>query len=179
MSPMAEEMRPPPLASRPRTRKLAGVGERRLARPAAAASLLARLLDAPTRRFGFADTRLVADWPTIVGPEIAALALPVRIDRRGRRLVVHVRPAGALVLQHQEPQILERINAFFGSDVVWRLHLIQAPLPPPEPTAPPPPPLDEATRAAIGAEVREVEPAGLRAALEALGVALRQRRRAS
>jgi hypothetical protein len=145
---------------------------RRVGHPALAASLLGRLLDAPTRRVGFADARIVADWPTIVGPEVAAVAIPLRLDRRSGKLVLQVRPTAALLLQHQEPQLLERVNAFFGLGLVWRLELVQAPLPP-VPVPPEPRPLDPGIRARIEEEVAVVEAPALRRALADLGVAIR------
>lgn len=131
--------------------------------------MLAGSLHRSVRRFGFADARLVTDWATIVGSEIAEVAVPVRLDRRGRRLTLHVRPAAALLLQHQEPQVLERINAFFGGTLVLRLHLVQTlaasrPEPPPVRRA-----LDDADHAAIEAAVSAVGPPALRSALASLG----------
>ena len=146
-------------------------------RPTSAAALLAGLLDAPTRRQGFADHRLLTDWASIVGPELARDTLPIKLDRRARALTLKVRPTAALALQHEEPRVLERINAFFGTTVAHRLRLVQGPLPLPAPKAPAPPPLDEAERAAIEGAVEAVEPAGLRAALAELGSAVRQRRK--
>ncbi len=163
-----------PVAARRRGGKPSDAAARRIARPTLTAALLGRVMDGPTRRFGFADARLIAEWATVVGDEIASAALPVRIRRRERRLVVHVRPRAALLLQHQEPQLLERINAFFGDDVVWRLELIQAPLPEPEATASLPP-LDAARHAAIEAVVAGIEPPALRSALADLGVAIARR----
>ena len=83
--------------------------------------------------------------------------------------------AAALELQHSEPQILERINGFFGYDAVGHLRLIQAPLP--RRIAPPPPPakrsVSDAGETEIAQTVRDIRDPGLRAALRSLGRTLK------
>jgi hypothetical protein len=147
-------------------------------RPTVAAALLGAILDAPTRRQGFVDHRLVTDWATIVGVETARDTVPVKLDRRSRTLTLKVRPVAALTVQHEEPRLLERINAFFGRTVAHRLRLLQGPLPVP-PADEPAPSLEAAEREAVEAAVADVEPAGLRSALAGLGAAVRRRRKAS
>lgn len=163
-----------PGARRNARRTTARPESQRIGRPVDGGALVGRLLDAPTRRFGFADARLVADWASIVGDEVAAVSQPLRIDRRSRKLVLRVRPAGALLLQHQEPQLLERINTHFGIDLVWRLELVQGPLPPRVALAAPPPLAAEAERA-IAQAVVDIEPPALRRALADLGAAIKRR----
>lgn len=159
----------------PLTRPGGSGNARRRWRPTAAGALLPAVLDRATRRAGFADARLLADWPTIVGPEVAAVSLPLRLDRRTRCLVLLVRPTAALLLQHQEPQLLERINTVFGSTVAWRLQLVQGPLPAPR-TRPEPAPVDPAEAARIAESVAGVAAPELRAALLDLGLAMASRR---
>ena len=95
--------------------------------------LLRRVLEPAARRRGLAEAKLLTEWPTIVGPALATRCHPIRLssrsDRPGGMLVLHVAGAAALELQHSEPQILERINGYFGYGAVGRLRLIQAPLP--------------------------------------------------
>jgi len=141
-------------------------------RPTLASALLASVLDRPTRQQGFADARLVTDWATIAGADIARDSVPLKLDRRTRTLTLKVRPTAALVLQHSEP----RINTFFGATTALRLRLVQGPVANMT-AAEPPPPLDPTERAEIERRVAEIEPAALRAALVDLGVALRARRR--
>jgi hypothetical protein len=145
-------------------------------RPTVAAALMAAILDAPTRRQGFTDHRLLTDWATIVGSDLARDTVPLKLDRRSRALTVKVRPTAALALQHEEPRVLERINAFFGTTVAHRLRLVQGPLPPSVPDLPTPPLADD-ERAAVAAAVAAVDPAPLRAALAELGEAVRRRRK--
>jgi hypothetical protein len=144
--------------------------------------LLPALLDPVARRRGLAEARLLTDWATVVGPALAARCQPIRLaagEGRGGVLHLHVTGTAALEIQHSAPQILERINGFFGRPVVGRLRLVQAPLPrPPAPPAPPPrPPLSAAEQAAIDGAVHAVEDRALRVALAALGETLRRDRR--
>jgi hypothetical protein len=143
--------------------------------------LLGRVLDPAARRRGLAEARLLTEWPAIVGPELAARSQPVRLthrsDRPGGVLSLHVAGAAALELQHSEPQVLERINGFFGYRAVIRLHLVQAP--PPRPRGRPAPasrpPLTDAEESAVAAAVDGIADPGLQAALAALGRTLKGR----
>ncbi|MGE5270994.1 MAG: DciA family protein [Thiohalocapsa sp.] len=114
--------------------------------------------------------RLKAQWPAIVGAELAAIAWPQALARDGA-LKLRVMPTAALELQHRAPLLIERINLFFGRGVVTRLLFVQGPLPlPPAPPAPlPPPPLPPAEEAALARRVADVTDPQLREALGALG----------
>ena len=136
------------------------------------------MLQPAARRRGLAEAKLLTDWPTIVGPTLATRSHPIRLSQRsdgpGGTLVLHVAGVAALELQHSEPQIVERINGFFGYAAVGRLRLIQAPLPRTDARAPPPSRSvsdDEAIE--IAEAVRDVRDPGLRAALHGLGCTLK------
>ena len=139
------------------------------------AKLLAGILDPAARRRGFAVASLLADWATIVGPTMARRCQALRIDhapgrRSGGTLLLRVGGAAALEIQHAAPQILERINAYFGRLVVRQLRILQMPLP----VAPEPPPrakraLSAAEEAALSSTVGEITDDPLREALLALG----------
>jgi hypothetical protein len=95
---------------------------------------LAALLS-PIARTALAGSRsavgsLVADWAAIVGESWAARALPERLifaagSREGGTLVLRVEPADAVLVQHDEPSLLARINGHYGYRAVARLKLIQ------------------------------------------------------
>lgn len=95
-----------------------------------------------------AFVRIVLDWPTLAGEELANLSLPDKLVRppgTAGSCVLRIRVASgaaALELQHLEPLILERINRCLGYPAVNRLKLVHAPLPhrPIRPTPPAPPP---------------------------------------
>jgi hypothetical protein len=152
-----------------------GAGLRRLP------EVLGKVLDPASRRRGLAEARVLTDWPSIVGEVLAARCQPVKLTTGGRSdggvLHVHVAGSAALELQHSEPQVLERINSYFGYVAVARLRLIRAPLALPrraEPAAASP--LDPAARAEIEAVVRPIADDGLRAALAGLGATLKRQR---
>jgi hypothetical protein len=107
------------------------------------AQLVPKLARAVMGKRGFAEAGLLADWQAVVGEDIAAKALPERLDfprgeRRDGTLHLSVGGAWALALQHLEPQLVERINSYFGYRAVGRLKLHQVALPPrrqvPEPS---------------------------------------------
>jgi hypothetical protein len=124
---------------------------------------------------GFAGSRVVAEWASIVGEALAARSLPERVARApgghgGGTL--HVRIAsGALAveLQHLEPLIVERINTYFGYQAVARLKLVHGPIPERRTDRVPPTiltPADEATIEGLAAGIKDPT---LRQALRDLG----------
>ena len=141
---------------------------------------------------GFPSAAVLSDWPTIVGRELAAFTAPERLiwprrpavpdedgrtSRRSRRtsrsgatLGLRVDGPRALEIQHMTPQLIERINAYFGYGAVAALRLVQAPVrraAPPQPDAlPPEPAVDERG-------LDEVDDARLRAALSRLRLRVR------
>jgi hypothetical protein len=139
--------------------------------------LLGKVLDPASRRRGLAEAGVLTDWPRIVGEVLARRCQPVKLTgSRGHGGILHVHVAGsaALELQHSEPQLLERINSYFGYPAVARLRLIRAPLALPRPApANAPAPLEGTARAEIEAVVRPVADDALRAALSGLGAALK------
>jgi hypothetical protein len=142
---------------------------------------LARAVGAVTRaafgRQGFAEARVLTDWPAIVGPDLAADCLPESLSANG---VLRIRVAGgrALELQHLEPQLLDRIATFFGYRAVTRLSFVQGPLPPrTEPAPPSQRPLEPDEEAALAANLETMPDPGLRTALERLGRAVLARER--
>jgi hypothetical protein len=128
-------------------------------------------------RKGFGAAEVLTRWPAIVGPTIAAHALPERLvfppgQRDGGVLHVMVAPGGfATELQHLEPLVLERINQFFGYRAVSGLRLRQSVLPlrPRERDRPPPAPLSREAEDRLERTLSGTRDAGLRAALDALG----------
>ena len=80
------------------------------------------------RRGGGVLARLKAEWGTIIGRDWAEVTWPGALGRDG---VLKLRTASgaALELQHRAPLMIERINLFFGRQVVTRLTLVQGPLP--------------------------------------------------
>lgn len=143
------------------------------------------------KRRGAAFATLVAEWPNIVGAEIASSCLPEKLSapppppkgvdapRAAGTLSLRVGSGMAMELQHLAPQLIERINGFVGYRAVERLRFVQGPLPGAgEPPAPPPPPLTPEAAQQLDALVESVADPDLRQSLRRLGGdMLRGRRR--
>jgi hypothetical protein len=145
------------------------------------AALLPRLTKTALGKRGFAEGGIVADWPAIVGPDLAAVSLPERLafpQGARREGTLHVRVAGALALelQHLEPQVIERINSYFGYRAVARLRIRQAPMPLRRARGPAAAPLDPQAARQVDSAVAAVADPALRAALAGFGKALRSRK---
>jgi hypothetical protein len=126
---------------------------------------------------GLGEAQLLQEWPAIIGDELARYCWPIKLSfPRGRRrdgtLRLRVVSALALELQHREPVLLERINAYFGYRAVIRLALVQGATPPGPQRPPAPRPLAPAERQALGERLDGVADERLRAALERLGSAI-------
>ncbi len=127
---------------------------------------------------GFAEGGLAADWPGIVGAELAARCRPGKLafaraaERRDGTLTLRVEAPFAVEVQHLAPQIMERINGHFGYRMVARLLLKQVAFSP-RPATPPakPEPAPELTPE-LAARLESVEDPELREALGRLGRAL-------
>lgn len=99
-------------------------------------SYLDRIARQVLGRRGLSEAEVVLRWPEIVGDQLARQCLPEKLSyRRGAAgagiLQIRVEPAAATVVQHLEPQILERVNTYYGYRAVARLQLRQQPLPKP------------------------------------------------
>lgn len=99
---------------------------------------------------GFPGAAIVAEWPAIAGADMAAYTAPERLiwprrqpeglrqdqtaaPQRGQRqtgatLVLRVEGPRAIEVQHGAPQILERVNTYFGYRAVVNLRIIQGPV---------------------------------------------------
>jgi hypothetical protein len=126
------------------------------------------------RRFGFVQSSVVSRWPEIVGPRHARVCAPESIrfppgEKSEGILQLVVVPAHAPIIQHVIPEIIERVNRFFGYKAVARVKLRQGEVKPPPalepPTAPPslkPIPIE------LGESLRDIGDPELRAVLESL-----------
>jgi hypothetical protein len=131
-------------------------------------------------RQGFASSELVTRWADIVGPEVADLAEPMKLqwqrttpgESEPATLVVRVEGPAAIEVQHLSNVILERVNRFFGWRAVDRLALRQAPLR--RRAKPPRTRIDEQAAAEIAAGLGKVDDEPLRAALGRLGAAIKR-----
>ncbi len=157
---------------------ISGDGERRRGKMRAVGRELPRIAGRALGKRGLGEAQLLAEWRAVVGDELAAETLPVKLGfpqggRRNGVLKLRVTSAAALSVQHREPQILERINGFFGYGAVARLALVQGPLPDRSRAGPRVQrPLTPAESAALARRVSQVPDSGLKSALERLGTAI-------
>ena len=124
---------------------------------------------------------LITEWQTIVGPEMARRAMPVKLAfPPGRRdgATLHLRVAGgyALELQHTGSLLVDRVNAFLGYRAVESLKLLQAPTAAKGKRAAPRP-LAPTEAARLSERVGAIQSDELREALVALGQSVLTARR--
>ncbi len=147
---------------------------RRGARPVG--DLLPSIGGASFRRFGFVQSSVVSRWPEIVGERYAEIAIPESIRfPAGRKSegTLHLSVSGghATVVQHIAPEIVERVNRFFGYPAVARIAIQQGrtPAPPRERRAPP---SLRPVPSGLGESVREIADPELKACLEGLAASV-------
>ncbi|MDE2406222.1 MAG: DUF721 domain-containing protein [Sphingomonadales bacterium] len=126
------------------------------------------------RRFGFVQSSVVTRWPEIVGPRHARACAPEAIrfppgEKRDGILQLVVTPAHAPLIQHVIPEIIERVNRFFGYSAVARVKLRQGTVTPP-PASPErkAPPSLKPIPVELGDSLRDIGDPELRAVLESL-----------
>lgn len=86
------------------------------------------------KQHGFAETKLIMEWPAIVGKELAQVSSPTKLQYTGegrQRGCLHLRvaPGWATEIQHSMPQILDRITLFLGYPAVERIQIMQSVIP--------------------------------------------------
>ncbi len=129
-------------------------------------------------RQGFAQADVVTHWPAIVGPVLAEHCLPERLafrqgERRGGTLHVVADSAFAVELQYLAPEVIARINGYYGFEAVGQIKIMQAPVAASRrKRRKKPAPLKPAERSAVAETVAPARDEGLRAALDALGQAV-------
>jgi hypothetical protein len=107
-----------------------------------------------------AGAQIMADWPALVGPALAAVSQPVRLS--SGTLTLACSGPVAMEMQHLAPQLAQRINAALGRVAVERFRFVQrapagsAPRPAPRPAPVDLPERVESALAGIGSpELRD------------------------
>lgn len=156
----------------------------------ALASMLPKVTAPIFKSRGFAEAGILTDWPAIVGPHLARHTMPEKIAfARGARsagtLHIVTESAFAPELQHLEPQVIERINGYFGYGAVARLtirhgRVAQAPIDAARPASRPKSRPTPQNRSLVGTgkAVAGAQDDPLDAALARLGTAVRERQQA-
>jgi hypothetical protein len=140
-------------------------------RSRAVAELLPAIGGAAFRRFGFVQSSIVSRWPDIVGAKLAGASTPESIrfplgKKQDGVLTLTVRGAHAPMMQHIAPEIIERVNRFFGYAAIVKVAIRQgevaAPVPRKAPPSIRPVPVD------LGMSLKGIADPELRAVLESL-----------
>ncbi len=137
-----------------------GDGRRFPGAPLPVGQLIPALTRPAFRRRSPAGAQLMADWPQVVGPALAAVTAPLRLSA-GTLTLACAGPV-AMELQHLAPELVARINGHLGRVVVERLRFVQQALPgrpratpAPPPARPLPAPLQDRLAALPEGELRE------------------------
>ncbi len=143
----------------------------RVGGPRAIADLMPAIGGAAFRRFGFVQSSLVSRWTEIVGERIARLTAPQSLRfPAGRKaegtLLLFVADGHATMVQHVIPEIVERVNRFFGYAAVARVALRQGEFEVREPETRPPPRTLKPIPVELGDGLRAIGDPELRAVLE-------------
>ena len=161
-----------------RARKPAAVFERARGGPARAiADLMPEIGRTAFRRFGFVQSSVVTRWAEIVGAQHARVSFPEAIrfppgERSDGILQLVVEPAHAPIITHLVPEVIERVNRFFGYNAVAKVKIRQGQVTVRDEgqrTAPPslrPIPIE------LGDSLRDIGDAELRAVLTSLARSL-------
>jgi len=142
------------------------------------AELVPQIGRAVFRRFGFVQSSVVTRWPEIVGDHHARVCMPEAIrfppgEKSGGILQLVVLPAHAPLIQHVIPEIIERVNRFFGYSAVSRVKLRQGAVKPPHAAGiRQPPPSLKPIPLELGDSLRDIGDPELRAVLESLARSL-------
>ncbi|MEO9462600.1 MAG: DciA family protein [Marinomonas sp.] len=126
------------------------------------------------RRFGFVQSNVVTRWPEIVGPTHAKVCSPEAIrfppgEKSEGILQLVVVPAHAPLIQQVTPEIMERVNRFFGYNAVARVKIRQGEVKPQSAEErPKPPPSLKPIPMELGDSLRDIGDPELRTVLESL-----------
>ncbi len=146
--------------------------------PRAIGDLMPQIGRVAFRRFGFIQSSVVTRWPEIVGEVHARACAPEAIrfppgEKSDGILQLVVKPAHAPLIHQVIPEIIERVNRFFGYSAVARVKMRQGVVKAPDaqkrPASPPslkPIPME------LGDSLRDIGDAELRTVLESLARSL-------
>jgi hypothetical protein len=136
---------------------------------------------------GFAEAGILTDWPAIVGDMLGRRTLPERIAfprgaKRDGTLHITCESAFAPELLHLAPQVIERINGYFGYPAVAQLKILHGRVPQPparrrQPAGVAENPAPYVAENPAHYEDSSIDDDALRAALARLGAAIDARRK--
>jgi hypothetical protein len=144
-----------------------------------------KIADKAYARHGAAWAGLLSSWATIVGDDLAAISEPDKIRWPGHRgtqqtgrskhqkiggvLTIKVAYGRALEIQHTAPQIIDRINAYYGYSAIAQLKITQGKIAKPEKQSKVVlPPLADNQKQALENQIGDIADDGLKGALSRL-----------
>lgn len=143
------------------------------------ADLMPQVGRAAFRRFGFVQSSVVSRWHEIVGEKYAAISAPEMIrfpvgKKSNGTLELTVNGAMAPMMQHVTPEIIERVNRFFGYTAVAKVKIRQGHVEPPATEKSPPraAPMLKPAPMELGDSLRDIADPELQAVLESLASSL-------
>jgi hypothetical protein len=145
--------------------------------PRAISDLMPEIGRAAFRRFGFVQSSVVTRWADIVGPRYAGISAPESIrfpagEKVGGTLSLVVTSGYATMMQHVLPEIIERVNRFFGYEAVAKVAMRQGEVIVSAPDPSPPPRNLKPLPVELGDSLRDIGDPELRAVLESLAQGL-------
>lgn len=174
--------RPAPKEKRPARKIASKAAPEERARhngPRAIADLMPQIGQAAFRKFGFVQSSIVTRWADIVGAHHADISAPESIrfpagQKAGGTLRLIVMSGYAPILQHVLPEIVERINRFFGYAAVAKVAMKQGEIARSKPASErrPPPRNLRPIPFELGDSLRDIGDPELRTVLESLAQGL-------
>jgi hypothetical protein len=129
---------------------------------------------------GFIQARILLEWEYIVSPQFAQFCTPLKVNfpmmqRTNGRLLLRTTSSMATEISYLEPQILSRINQYFGYQAISKISLQQGPVTPSQKNQiTKQKPLSAACQSSLEDQVQHIEDERLRTALLSLGVGILQ-----
>ncbi|MEJ7926424.1 DUF721 domain-containing protein [Sphingobium sp. AN641] len=167
------------MTERPPTKNIKPVpAERpRTGGPRAIADLMPEIGRAAFRKFGFVQSSIVTRWADIVGPHYADISMPEFIrfpvgKKAEGTLQLTVMSGHAPMIQHALPDIIERVNRFFGYKAIAKVAMRQGDFTPSPPDRRPPPRNLKPLPVELGDSLRDIGDPELRAVLESMAQGL-------
>ncbi|WP_417828991.1 DUF721 domain-containing protein [Thalassospira sp.] len=140
------------------------------------APLVGNLTRPLVRKRGFFQTEIILHWGEIVGRDLEQYTMPLKYSPppkesiAGGTLLIRVVGPVALELQHRMPQIIERVNSYFGYRAINKITMLQGDISRPERTVQRPTEVPEADIApSRQADIEKIEDPHLREVLTRLG----------
>ena len=140
------------------------------------APLVGNLTRPLVRKRGFFQTEIILHWAEIVGRDLEKYTMPLKYSPppkesiAGGTLLIRVVGPVALELQHRMPQIIERVNSYFGYRAINKITMLQGDISRPERTVHRPTEVPEADISPTSqADLEKIEDPHLREVLARLG----------